>query len=313
MTQPPLIVGDPADPHVQAVCTALAARDVRPVIVDLESVTSAGMTISEDRAVLYVDGDRIELDQSRIGWLRRIHRAPWGLGITTGSVQALELGTWHSAFTWILETAKVTWITSPQHLRRAEGKLDQWRVANLLGIDYPRTLVSSSAEAVRAEFQSDVIVKPLGSGQFLDGGEVRTVYAEPMSPADPRLDNLAKAPFIVQEHVHAGRHLRVVTVGEQVWISALLVSDTDPADWRRTPENHTAFEVVSGAAPGVAHGAAAVAKQLALGYSSQDWVETRDGRTVLLDVNPSGQWLFLPERIGREVAEALAGKIMETS
>lgn len=280
------------------------------MILDLESVMTAGLSISDDRMVLRIDGESLDLAERRGGWLRRMHRAPWGLGIETGSVEALELGTWHSAFTWMLDGEGISWVTSPQTLRRAEGKLEQWKAARRLGIDYPRTLVTSSAEDVQAEFHDDVIVKPLGSGQFLQGGEVKTVYAEKMAPGDPRLSNLREAPFIVQELVDAQRHLRVVTVGDQVWVAALTTSSADPADWRRTVANHVAFVEAPDAIPCVATGATAIADELALGYSSQDWVQTPEGRTVLLDVNPSGQWLFLPDAIGLGVAGALADRIM---
>lgn len=313
VTSAPLIVGDIDDPHVQAVRTALISRDSPPLVLDLDTVMSAGLTVFEDRAVVRVDGEWIEPSRMRSGWLRRMHRAQWGLGVETGTVEALELGTWHSAYSWILEDAGIQWVTSPQQLRRAEGKLEQWRAARQLGIDYPHTMVTTSAQAVRSEYRCEVIVKPLGSGQFLDGTQMKTVYAESMLPTDPRLDNLGKAPFIVQERVKAERHWRVVTVGAQVWAGVLRVEPADPADWRRVAENHTSFEDHGDVNAEISNGAIAIARHFELGYSSQDWVETSDRRTVLLDVNPSGQWLFLPERVGEEVAMALADRIAEAT
>jgi predicted ATP-grasp superfamily ATP-dependent carboligase len=44
---------------------------------------------------------------------------------------------------------------------------------------------------------------------------------------------------------------------------------------------------------------------LKLGYSSQDWLICEDGCYVV-DINPAGQWLFLPEPIASSVAEAIA-------
>lgn len=306
----PLIIGDTSDPHVQAVCAALVAREARPVTVDLEVVMRDGLTISEDASAVRANDAWIDLGVSRGGWLRRMHRAPWGLGVETGSVHALELGTWHSAFTWILDDADIGWVTSPRSLRAAEGKLEQWKAARRLGIDYPRTLVTSRADHVRAQFRGDVLVKPLGSGQFVHGDEVRTVFAEAMATNDSRLNFLSEAPFIVQELLHTERHLRVVTVGEQVWVAALQASAEEPVDWRRTRANHDSFVDVCEELPDVAADATAIAEEFSLGYSSQDWVQTSEGRTVLLDLNPSGQWLFLPEAVGLEVADALAERIM---
>ncbi len=49
----------------------------------------------------------------------------------------------------------------------------------------------------------------------------------------------------------------------------------------------------------------ALVEHLHLGYSSQDWLLCDDGCYVV-DINPAGQWLFLPEPIGNSVADAIA-------
>jgi hypothetical protein len=47
------------------------------------------------------------------------------------------------------------------------------------------------------------------------------------------------------------------------------------------------------------------------GFTSQDWIETDRGEHVFLDLNPAGQWLFLPEQVSdsatRAIADFLAG------
>ncbi|GAA2242177.1 hypothetical protein GCM10010401_13800 [Rarobacter faecitabidus] len=133
-----------------------------------------------------------------------------------------------------------------------------------------------------------------------------TVYAEPMMPADTRFSALNAAPFIVQERIPAAKHLRVVTVGDRSWAATLDVDSTAPADWRRRSCNHSAFTEAHDGSSTAPTGALTIAADLGLGYSSQDWVQTPDGEVFLLDVNPSGQWLFLPERMGKAVTDALA-------
>lgn len=279
-------------------------------MLDLESIMADGLTISDDGFAVKVDGDWIDLALARTGWLRRLHRADWGLGVETGSVVALELGTWHSVYSWLLDAANVKWITEPMPLKQAESKLRQWSVATRVGIPFPRTLVTTSSEAVVSSFHDQVIVKPVGTGQFIQGGTINTVYAEPMLPTDPRLRALKSVPFIVQELLGTARHLRVVTVGNRSWVAALDVDSTSPADWRQVAVNHFAFAEVHEVDPVVTSGAMRIASELCLGYSSQDWIQTSDGEFFLLDVNPAGQWLFLPRPIGVAVAEAIADLLM---
>lgn len=302
----PILIGERDDPHIAAVEDALIRCGNRPLIFDLESVMSDGLSLSDEGYAVKIDGAWRDLTDARFGWLRRLHRADWGLGIEAGSLRALELGTWYSAYSWLLDDSKVSWITSPVALRRAESKLWQWKAAVRLGIPYPRTLVTTSSEAVATSFSNEVIVKPLGTGQFIQDGETMTVYAESMMPTDIRLNALNAAPFIVQERIPAAKHLRVVTVGDRSWVATLDVDLTAPADWRRRSRNHSAFKEAPDASSIAPTGALTIASHLGLGYSSQDWVQTPDGEVYLLDVNPSGQWLFLPERVGTAVTDALA-------
>ncbi|MFS0865983.1 RimK family alpha-L-glutamate ligase [Microbacterium sp. 179-B 1A2 NHS] len=290
---------------------ALIDHDVEPIVVDLESIADGGLSISNDARTVRVEGRSVDFGQARAGWIRRVHRADWGLAVATGSLEALELGTWYSAFSWLIDSAKFNWITAPRALSLAESKLTQWTTAVELGIPHPRTLLTSSWEEVARSFDDEIVVKPLGSGQFLAGGQTHTVYAEAMMPNDDRLHALTLAPFIVQERLHASRHLRVVTVADRVWVGALNVERTAPVDWREVLVNHSAFEEVQDVPHLVQDGSVAIAKRLGLGYSSQDWVETKDGQATLLDVNPAGQWLFLPETIGAAVASAIAQQLVQ--
>lgn len=313
-SEPPIVIGDRNDPHIAIVEDALVRRGRPAMVLDLESIMGNGLSIGADGCAVKVDDGWIDLGSTRTGWLRRFHRADWGLGVETGSIKALELGTWHSAYSWVLDAADVRWITEPTPLRRAESKLRQWRAATALGISYPRTIVTTSNDAVVHTFPGEeVIVKPLGTGQFIENGETKTVYAEAMMPTDSRLSALKSAPFIVQELLRATRHLRVVTVGDRSWVAALEVEPTDPADWRRSSRNHSEFKEVYGVDPIVTSGALEIASELSLGYSSQDWIQTIDGETFLLDVNPAGQWLFLPQTIGTAVAEAIADLLVEAA
>jgi glutathione synthase/RimK-type ligase-like ATP-grasp enzyme len=308
----PIVVGDRNDPHIAIVEDELVKRGRRPLVIDLETVTDSGLSIDADGCAVKVDGIWVDLNDTKSGWLRRLHRAGWGLGVETGSRNALELGTWHSAYTWMLDAARVKWITEPTPLRRSESKLRQWRTATALGIPYPRTIVTTSHEQVISTFgEKEVIVKPLGTGRFVDNGNMKTVYAEPMMPTDDRLSALKLAPFIVQERLQPIRHLRIVTVGDRSWAASLGVEPNAPADWRRRALNHSAFEEVGDVSPCVARSALGITRELGLGYSSQDWIETRAGETFLLDVNPAGQWLFLPQTIGKAVARAIADLLLE--
>ena len=99
------------------------------------------------------------------------------------------------------------------------------------------------------------------------------------------------------------RHLRVVTVADHFWVCALDARDL-PLDWRREHHAHDAFQPC-GAYDSVGALALQLARRLGVGYSSQDWV-VAGSNVYFLDLNPGGQWLFLPEPVSSEVTAAIA-------
>lgn len=309
----PLIIGERADPHVISVESVLENHGVQSLILDLESVMSNGISIGENGCRVRVDGEYVDPATFCAGWVRRFNRPGWGVGVQAGSLRALELGAWHSSYSWLLDHDDINWITSPSALRRGESKLRQWEAARALEVPYPRTLVTSDRNEVVSTFNGEVIVKPLGTGQYLDGGNTKTVFAEPLMPTDERLWALEASPFIVQERLRASKHLRVVTVGDEIWVASFRAGLNDSADWRKSEQNHSRFQVEKEVHPTVARGSRKIATHMQLGYSSQDWVETSSGEMFLLDVNPAGQWLFLPETIGLEIAEAIANSLINAT
>ncbi|WP_404385796.1 hypothetical protein LL946_06060 [Knoellia locipacati] len=86
--------------------------------------------------------------------------------------------------------------------------------------------------------------------------------------------------------------------------SATLAASELPLDWRLAEAGHTGFTTVP--APAEVHDLAARATAvLGVGYSAQDWICDEDGFWWFVDLNPAGQWLFLPH----EVADAVTAEI----
>ena len=78
-----------------------------------------------------------------------------------------------------------------------------------------------------------------------------------------------------------------------------------PLDWRADEGAHSSFR--PGSYPAIGDRAVALAARLGVGYSSQDWIIDSAGNSTFLDLNPAGQWLFLPEQTACAVTGAIAG------
>jgi glutathione synthase/RimK-type ligase-like ATP-grasp enzyme len=201
---------------------------------------------------------------------------------------------------------KVRWLTSFDRLLLADNKLVQGRIAAALGLSFPQTVVCSRPRDVPQGLGQQLVIKPLGPSSFATASGQRVVFAQHVNRAEIEGLPLAGAPFLVQELIPAEEHLRVVTVNNQCWIAGL-DAEKVPLDWRSDERSHRAFTPREN--KDVATSAVAVAQNLGLGYSSQDWAVV-DSRAWLLDVNPAGQWLFLPTSIGESVTDAIANWLL---
>jgi len=167
----------------------------------------------------------------------------------------------------------------------------------------PKTVVCSDAATARRIVGDALVLKPLGPGHFYEQQVPHVVYTSEVASDARELVALGTVPFLAQERLQAHRHLRVVTVRHQAWAAALDARSRS-LDWRRDSAAHRAFEPAE-IPQQLREAALGLAVSLGLGYSSQDWVETADGYWFL-DLNPSGQWLFLPEPVSCQVTAAVA-------
>ena len=309
-----VVVGSRDDEHARQVTDRLASGTW--ATVDAESLTQRRYRL--DRDGLWLGGSPHEPGDSasRIGprsrgWLRRLAPPDWQRGVVLDTLESATKTSWLTLLTAFVRTSGVEWLTGLDALNTAENKMLQYRAALTLGVPTPRTAVVSDRACLEPGFPHRIVVKPLGPGHFTDpAGEGQVVFATAMSLDDPRLEKLPGAPFIVQELVEAHTHLRVVTVADRLWACVVDAADV-PFDWRRKSAAQRSFRHVN--PPGsIADGARELSNHFRLGYSSQDWIVDRSGKPWFLDLNPSGQWLFLPEPVSSAVSDAIADWLMRT-
>lgn len=299
----PVIVGDADDPHVAAVQAHLREP---AAVLDL-SLLSRARYVLDDEALVIDDGDspiRLRHAEARRGWLRRIAPHDWSTGIAAESRAFAETSAWISLLSAWLRQPGTEWLTTVDGAVRAENKLIVHAAAARSAVRTPQTVVTNDPSHIPESLGDRVVAKPLGPGHYIEAGASYSLFASAVRRSELTAAALAPAPFLLQEALRAVKHRRVVTVEESAWSAALDAADL-PLDWRSEPRAHTSFRVDDAPAE-VLEGAAAVAHELGLGYSSQDWVETTSGEHVLLDVNPGGQWLFLPDAVSQPVARAIA-------
>lgn len=309
-----VVVGDGRDEHAAAVTALLPPN----TWVAFDAASLAHQRYLLRHGELWMDrhpdaaGDLVRLGPGCRGWLRRFAPPDWQRGVVLDSRDAVVKTAWLTLLTGFARTSRITWLTQLDQLNRAEGKLTQYDAAAQLGIPVPEAFVTSDPALLREHLGPRLVIKPLGPGHFVgEDGAGRVVFATEVLSDAPFLECLAGAPFLAQRLVDARTHLRVVTVEQDVWACGV-DAEKVPFDWRRRSAAQRSFMPVRPPAE-VTVAALRLAGYFDLGYSSQDWILDRSGQPWFLDLNPSGQWLFLPEPVASAVTGAIAGWLRGTA
>jgi hypothetical protein len=307
MTQPvyAIVVGDRRDLHVQAVIDQMPAAGL--VVVDAECVSEVLAGLDDSGTTLIdLNGVRCDVcpDLRVLGWIRRLAPAGWDQGVELGSHRSAVLAARLTLLAAVLRDPGLAWLTTVDDLFAAENKIVQYRAAIGAGIRVPAFAVSGDAAELAERLGESFVLKSLGPGNFADDqGLQQVVFVRETRADDLEGVDLLHAPFLAQRTVHADFHLRVVTVGERTWAAELPASGL-PLDWRAHGPAHRSFQATSSWIE-VENAAATLASALRVGFSCQDWVVDADG-PAFLDLNPGGQWLFLPDKVAAPATAALA-------
>ena len=194
----------------------------------------------------------------------------------------------------------------PDAERRAGHKPYQLRLAHELGFHIPDTLITTSPGAARdfAAKHPQVVYKGLGAVTWM------MLDTRPLTAAD--LDDLWRleyAPVIFQEYIERGREYRISVVEEDIFAGEVTVShDAARYDWR-LDNDHGIAPVTLPAA--VNAQMIRLLESLGLHSGAIDLRETPDGTVYFLEINPTGQFLFLDIFGGMDIGNRFCEMLLQ--
>lgn len=207
----------------------------------------------------------------------------------------------------------VRWVNHPHHNVMANDRPRQLAVAAECGLSIPDTLVTNDPEQAREFCHSHraegVLYKPLTVAPRGENGQPVALLADTVT-AEQITDGVARTSHLFQTRVPCAFWARLVMVGDAMFAARI---DTPPevtAVDLRAIQDQLSFTRVE-VPPSVANGMRDLMARFELTFSSSDWVITPEGVwTFIGDLNPNGQWAWLPP-IQDEITEALAATLGE--
>jgi glutathione synthase/RimK-type ligase-like ATP-grasp enzyme len=282
-----LIVARRNDAHAAAVAARLEAQAVPHLLLVLEDIDGVHIRWqSPKRLAFVVRGTVWRVAPATTVWWRR--PAPPRMQHGSEDERALYRDEAAAILMGALLAAGPRWIDHPAAQWVAGHKLLQLRTAAALGIRVPETIATNDPEDGQRwadQIGAPVLAKAVSSGPGI------APFADQVSADD--LELLVHCPTLLQSVVSAEADIRVVTFGDTAFAWARARRPGEPIDWRRVDPAGAAFRQVT--EPEVCRSALALANALDLRFSVQDWlIGGQADPPVFLEVNPQGNWLFLP-------------------
>ncbi|PNY80418.1 MvdC/MvdD family ATP grasp protein [Deinococcus koreensis] len=307
-----LVISYPGEEHTDDVVGRLqrAGRDV--VRIDLADFPAAsGLSCSWDvgapeRYLIQTPGGTVDLAGARAAWWRRVRAHTLDPLMSDPDAMAFAMSETNEAVSGMLDALSCPWMNPREADSAAHHKPLQWAVARQVGLQLPRTLVTSRPDDARA-FIAEIGVGKVVFKAFIAmleaWRETRLVEESDLA----HLDSVRLAPVIFQEYV-PGVDLRIIHVGERFYTAELDAQDTSyPVDMRMVIGEAKVRPVELPAR--LEAQLLALQRRLGLVYGAIDMRRTPDGDYLFLEVNPAGQWMFVEERTGLPISQAVADQL----
>lgn len=304
-----LIVSFEENEHVAQVRRHLK---VESVVVDTAWIPSAmalDARFSRDadiRCLILPSGRRLDLRDVGAVWYRRIK--PYGLHpdladetarlFAWSETNEALLGFWYSIDGY--------WMNPPTADEVALRKIRQLQVARRLGLSIPDTLVTNDPQSARG------FIDAYGAGHVVRKA-FRNIVQAPRETARLRegdlalLESVRYAPVTFQRFVPAVLDLRVTIIEHDIFAAAIRSEPAFEADYRRglgsaTVAPYTLPDDVAGKL-------LQLMQALNLSFGAIDMRVTPEGEHVFLEVNPAGEFLFISQRTGQAIPQAIAAAL----
>jgi len=296
--------------------------------------------------ITFTNGDSFHLDEINVVWNRLIAQ-PQALQTLSTDLRN-HINTEATSFMVTLDAycPQASWLDPPNAVLITNQKPRQLAVAKTLGLSIPDTVMGNNADALESicSQHETLIIKSVVSKEYVSqpnfqerlqfhlkqcffrdpnsnpdemrGPLLKTQVTPPQRVSAKQLQakysQLSLCPVIIQAYVPKAYELRITVVGQKVFAcridSPQAHTPEAQVDWRLDIDNipHSAHSLPDA----IAQKCLDLCRALGLQYGAIDMIVTPEGEHVFLEINPQGQWLWVQQRTGLPIAEAIADWLM---
>lgn len=205
---------------------------------------------------------------------------------------------------WLIdlhEPGLLRWVNYPAAATAAENKFLQLKAARSCGLRVPRTLVTADPRRFRSFLKQEgtIVAKPLRPYSWEHSpGKLLAPYAAVIDAerANELSDeDISQCVTIYQQCIAKVSDVRMLILGQDLFAYRVIQEGEQYFDYRvgfHEEEGYLRFESIS-VPKDLQKEMARLMEALKINFASADFALTADGEFIFLDLNPSGQWMFI--------------------
>jgi glutathione synthase/RimK-type ligase-like ATP-grasp enzyme len=302
-----LILTSEKDLTADFLIVELIARHLPYFRLNGEDLSRADFAFSLDekgvRREVSIGPRTLNLNAVQAVWYRRAI-SPVSISSLSPAERAFVAGEFRHLAMGLVLNRDVTWVNPIDNVSVAEHKLYQLRIARQLGFRVPRTIVSRNPVELRnfaTANEFGTVCKPIFHGLFIDETASYSIYTRRVTPESINGESVKICPVLLQEEIARSADIRVTIIGSQCFV-AEIKGPPSLIDWR-DPDVSVSYSA-SSLSGEVERMCRTMLEKLGLIYGAFDFVRSRDGDLVFLEVNPTGEWAWLENRLEFRMREA---------
>ena len=296
-----VIMTNSTDAHASCVELVLKKMSKRVMKFNTASYARGGrcsIRFADDRLVVDLDGNRDVFSDVSSSWNRRFSKLfslpnnlhPADYDFARNNLSSVLNGI-------VIDLDRRFAVNTLASSRLISNKLSQLRLASLVGIKVPETLVSNDLNEVRSfvNFHGAVCMKPYHThGWITPSGPVQALATKIFDISESDKAAVSVFPHFYQKFVDKKFEYRVTIFGnyaESIRFATHDLPGNSSTDWRSSP--HYLGNIEKSAVPDyLVHKLKQLMKLLGIRFGTFDLAETYSGDFVFFEVNESGQWIW---------------------
>lgn len=300
-----LIVGNSEDYHAVAVKWALAEQGESAFIWDgIGSQPDGHLTIEPGTPPIGISLGGTDYGEFATVWYRRAvkHRDVLNVAEYTRDFIERELREAHGCLATTV-SSMTEFVVGGEGVTKASSKSFQLYLAAKMGFNVPKTLITNDYDKVCRFIDENypVAIKPFAPHHWHDAQShnyrvASTTLIKNKDGLSPESTNVC--PCIFQAYIDKKYELRVTVIGEHVFAARISKSSGGAfVDWRFHMQSDDVSVDVAQLGEEMEERITAYVNALGLKYGCIDLVVDQNDKIFFLEINPSGQFLFIEQMV----------------